>query len=107
MSEIHIQISDSNLYDQSGIPIERGDLVKVFHFTGARRKRHYMYKQALGVFMMGEPTPIPFMKFSHLNLNDAEYYWERCNGEMLPQYEIVQSIVCDHEERRQRKEVAV
>lgn len=106
MSEIHIQISDSNLYDQSGIPIERGDVLKIYHFTGARRKRHYMYKQALGVFMMGEPRPIPFMKFSHLNMNDAEYYWERCNGEVLPQYEIIQSIDYSHEER-QRKEVAV
>ncbi|TGQ19273.1 hypothetical protein [Mesorhizobium sp. M00.F.Ca.ET.217.01.1.1] len=93
------------LYDQRGIPIERGDILKVYHFTGARRKRHYMYKQALGVFMMGKPKPIPFMKFSHLNMNDAEY-WERCNGEVLPQYEIIQSIDYSHEER-QRKGVAV
>lgn len=92
----------SNLYDKNGIPIERGDVVKVFHFTGARRKRHYMYKQCLGSFMMGEPKPIQFLKFSHLTMNDAEYYWERCNDDVMPHYEIVQSIDYKHEERLQR-----
>lgn len=100
MSEESIQTSDTAaFYDKRGIPIERGDIVKVFHFIGARRKKHYMYKQALGVVMMGKAKPEPFMKFSHLSLNDNEYYWEQCSSHRLATYEIVQSIKCDHEER--------
>lgn len=31
-------------YDKHGKEIHEFDLLKVFHFTGARRKKHYMYK---------------------------------------------------------------
>ena len=34
------------LYDKRGIPIQDGDVLKVFHFTGARNKKYYMYKIA-------------------------------------------------------------
>lgn len=30
--------------DKNGIIIEEFDVLKVFHFIGARRKKHYMYK---------------------------------------------------------------
>lgn len=30
--------------DRNGVLIEPYDLLKVFHFVGARRKKHYMYK---------------------------------------------------------------
>tara|TARA_R110000796_G_scaffold88978_1_gene192344 strand:+ start:1875 stop:2231 length:357 start_codon:yes stop_codon:yes gene_type:complete len=30
--------------DKNGKDITHGSLVKVFHFTGARRKKHFMYK---------------------------------------------------------------
>lgn len=30
--------------DKNGIQIEEFDLLKVFHFIGARRKKYYMYK---------------------------------------------------------------
>jgi len=33
-------------WDKKGYPIRHGDILKVFHFTGTRRKRYYMYKQA-------------------------------------------------------------
>lgn len=33
--------------DKYGIEIEPGDVLKVFHFVGARRKKHYMYKLAV------------------------------------------------------------
>ena len=32
------------LYDKRGIPIHEGDVLKMFHFIGARRKKYYMYK---------------------------------------------------------------
>jgi hypothetical protein len=31
-------------YDQNGTEIHEFDLLKVFHFIGSRRKKHYMYK---------------------------------------------------------------
>lgn len=30
--------------DKYGIKIEEFDLLKIFHFTGSRRKKYYMYK---------------------------------------------------------------
>ena len=95
----------SDLYDKRGIPIMCGDVVKVFHFVGVRRKRHYMYKQCVGVHSYpngGEK----YMFFSHLNFKtdpaerDGPYH-ERL-GRKLEHYEIVQSIKCDHEERPRR-----
>lgn len=31
------------VYDKHGYPIYPGDLLKTYHFTGARRKRYYLY----------------------------------------------------------------
>lgn len=94
----------SDLYDKRGIQIECGDVLKVFHFVGARRKRHYMYKQCVGYKGIGPNGDVPYMKFSHLNLVTDEderdsYYLERPDGRVLTDYEIVQSIACDHEHR--------
>jgi hypothetical protein len=33
--------------DKNGVPIQKHDLLKVYHFTGARRKKHYMYKYVI------------------------------------------------------------
>lgn len=95
---------DVSLHDKRGIPIVLGDVVKVFHFIGARRKRHYMYKQCLGFKGIGPNGDVPYMKFGHLNLSTDpdgrnSYYLERPDGRSLPDYEIVQSIHCDHEDR--------
>lgn len=91
------------LTDKRGIPIVRGDIVKVFHFTGARRKRHYMYKQCLGPQLLHPSHDKPYMLFSHLNFVEARGerdgpYYEPL-GQQLDHYEIVQSIKCDHEQR--------
>lgn len=93
----------NDLYDKRGIPIERGDVLKVFHFTGARRKRHYMYKQCLGFKFIGQNADVPYMKFGHLTFNDNDYYLERPDGRRLVVYEIVQSVDCKHEERERLK----
>lgn len=87
---------DETVRDKFGREIVKGDVVKVFHFIGARRKRHYMYKQAMGIrcFASGEP----YMVFDHLTL-DADHYHERCDGRILSDYEIVQSVDCKFEER--------
>lgn len=93
----------SQLFDKRGIPFQRGDVVKVFHFTGARRKRHYMYHQCLGVQEIG-PNATSYVMFSHLNfIEDRKMqdgpYPELPDGRCLPDYEIVQSIDCKFEER--------
>ena len=36
-----------NAYDKRGIPIHVGDVLKVFHFIGPRKKRYYMYKHVV------------------------------------------------------------
>lgn len=93
----------SALRDKRGIPIERGDIVKVFHFIGARGKRHYMYKQCLGPQLLHPSHSQPYMLFSHLNFVDdreaPEGPYHEALGQKLNHYEIVQSIRCDHEER--------
>lgn len=82
--------------DKHGREIMTGDIVKVFHFTGARRKRFFMYKQAMGVKLW--PSGYTAMVFSHLNFGVDDDYYEEV-GRTLKDYEIVQSIKCDHEER--------
>ena len=57
-------------HDKNARIIERGDIIKVYHFTGARRKRYYMYKQCLGISNVGASK---MMTFGHLNFTD-EYY---------------------------------
>jgi len=91
------------LYDKRGIPIERGDVVKVFHFVGSRRKRNFMYHQCLGIREIGA-VGTPYLAFSHLNFieNHLERdgpYLERPDDRILKDYEIVQSIDCKHEDR--------
>lgn len=94
-------------YDKRGIPIERGDIVKVFHFIGARRKRHYMYKQCLGVDRYRvTPEGWSAVFFSHLNfceMGDRNGPYHVALGEHLPDYEIVQSVEYDHEDRPRTK----
>jgi len=35
---------EQKFLDKKGHEIEEGDVIKVFHFIGARKKKHYMYK---------------------------------------------------------------
>lgn len=95
-------------YDKNGIPIERGDIVKVLHFIGARRKRHYMFKQCLGLDRYPQsPEGWRGVFFSHLNFReigdrkDGPYHEEP--GHVLASYEIVQSINNDHETRTAKR----
>lgn len=77
-----------DLFDKTGKPIKVGDILKVFHFTGARRKKHYMYKQPIEVVILGVDAK-PYLKISHLNMTD-DYYLEPLDGRTLTDYEIVQ-----------------
>lgn len=39
-----VMLMSNDLYDKYGYPIREYDVLKVYHFTGRRRKKHYMYK---------------------------------------------------------------
>ena len=69
--------------DKNDREIKLGDTLKVFHFIGARRKRHYMYKQ------VACDTPKSF-RVSHLNL-DNDFYHIAKDNKKHPGIEIVQS----------------
>ncbi len=53
----------TKLYDEKGHEVVEGAVIRVFHFIGARRKRHYMYKQVsvskgeLYALHLGQLTP--------------------------------------------------
>lgn len=85
-----------NLRDKNGRQIERGDVLKVYHFTGPRRKRYFMYKQAMGTRKLGSGTE--YAVIDHLDL-DGRYYLECCDGRSLTDVEIVQSVDAKFEER--------
>lgn len=91
-------------FDKRGVPIERGDIVKVFHFVGARRKRHYMYKQCLGLdrYPNGKHDYVFFSHLNFIGMGDRNGPYHQRPGETLLDYEIVQSIKCDHETRPRR-----
>jgi hypothetical protein len=84
------------LYDKRGVPILRGDIVKVYHFTGSRRKRYYMYKQALGVSRVLSDGTFLFA-FDHLDMGKTKPYEER--GQQLMDYEVVQGCDVDFNDR--------
>lgn len=97
--------------DKKRIPLRVGDILKVFHFTGARRKKHYMYKQVTRSKWMGgyggKPKVLMFF-ISHLNLKPETDrdggYWMGLDGGVLEKYEIVQSPDCRFEEREKVEE---
>ncbi|MBY0618440.1 hypothetical protein [Sphingomonas ursincola] len=89
--------------DCTGRPIMVGDVLKVFHFVGARRKRHFMFKQVVGTKVLG-PSGKPYLLVSHLNMKDPEgpdggYYLAQ-DGEMQTDTEIVQGIDWHHDRPR-------
>jgi len=77
------------LYDKNRRPILEADILKVYHFTGARNKRHYMYKQAGKVNLFGKEN-VPYLKISHLDQSVDGHYHEKYDGRVLTDYEIIQ-----------------
>lgn len=87
----------ANVFDEKGREIVVGDVLKVYHFTAAvRRKKHYMYKQVVKEDVFRDGTP--YLRVSHLDMTD-DGYTLICDGSHLRGYEIIQSIDCKHEQR--------
>lgn len=74
------------LYDKTGRQILIGDVLKVFHFIGRRRKRHYMYKHVVGV---KEINGTEYLVLDHLD-KEPSTYTLRMDNSILEDYEIVQ-----------------
>lgn len=91
-------------YDKTGREIMQGDILKVFHFIGARNKRHYMYKQVVEERRLGQ-RQTPYWWVSHLEQSDEGYHLAK-DGTHLRDYEIVQSIDArfDHRPRHRPAE---
>jgi len=85
------------LYDKTGREILPGDTLKVDHFIGPRRKRHYMFKFVLEIVVIGSTDPKQALKLLHLStgLPASAYYYELQDGRTLPDYEIVQGYGTD------------
>ena len=88
----------SAIYDKNRREIMRGDIVKVFHFVGARRKRHYMYKQVVEERLLGKGQT-PYWYLSHLSQREDDGYLLAKDGKVYADYEIVQSVDFAFEDR--------
>jgi hypothetical protein len=79
------------LYDKMGREIMCGDVLKVFHFTGTRRKRYYMYKHVVGRKELPKGTPV--FEIDHMEASsEHQTYYETIDGRTLGTYEIVQGF---------------
>lgn len=88
----------SAAYDKHGREIMIGDVVKVYHFTAAlRRKRHYMYKHVTGQRVWESGFKALFL--SHLTLKDDKGFYLAQDGSHHRDYEIVQSADAALEQR--------
>lgn len=87
------------LYDRHGRQIMLGDVLKVFHFIGPRRKRHYMYKQVVKIGPINHESQHSYLHISHLNLDQDRPYYEYLDGRTLAGYEIIQSVDAAFEDR--------
>jgi len=82
--------------DKHGRVMMVGDLLKVFHFIGAQRKRYYMYKRIVGIRMLGGlggKPKVHYFDVSHLNMDGGkENYTIGMAEGVLPDYEILQGL---------------
>lgn len=91
-------------YDKTGRPIMVGDVLKVYHFQGARwRKHYYMFKQVVGTKVFAK-SGREYLMVSHLNMKDWD---DRDGGYTLAQdgtthdhVEIVQGLDWHHDRPR-------
>ncbi len=88
----------SAIYDKNRREVMQGDIVKVFHFVGARRKRHYMYKQVVEERLLGK-NQSTYWYLSHLSQREDDGYLLAKDGKVYTDYEIVQSIDFAFEDR--------
>lgn len=92
--------------DKNMRPFRVGDVLKLYHFTGARKKKYYMYKQIVGTRWLGGVLgpEVEYFDVSHLNMGQDGNYTIGMNLGVLHDYEIVQGldVYPDHWEDREK-----
>lgn len=79
----------NEVYDKNGVAIQIGDLLKIFHFTGPRRKKNYLYKFVQGS-SVGIACGTEYLEINHLNLKRPSHYKLAKTGHTMEDYEIIQ-----------------
>jgi len=103
--EVRVE-QDEAAYDKTGRQIMVGDVLRVFHFRGARwRKDYYMYKQVICARVLGKSGK-PYLFVSHLNMKadpvadrDGGYNLAQ-DGQIEDRIEIVQGLDWHHDRPR-------
>lgn len=92
--------------DRNHREILPGDTLRVFHFIGALRKKHYMYKHVLGIYTHPEwREGLDALSISHLSQEGDSYLVLR-KGQVETEYEIVQGYGTDGTPFYERKKIA-
>lgn len=91
-------------YDKTGRQILVGDVLKVYHFRGARwNKDYFMFKQVVAEKVLGKSGRL-YLVVSHLNLKRADEkdggYYLAQDGEVHDNIEIVQGLDWHHDRPR-------
>lgn len=91
-------------YDKTGRQILVGDVLKVYHFRGARwRKDYFMFKQVVGTRVLGKSGD-EYLLVSHLNMKPADGpdggYHLAQDGTHHSDIEIVQGLDWHHDRPR-------
>lgn len=86
--------------DKMGREIRPGDLLKVFHFIGARNKKHYMYKIAhsINIYLYAAHAHQTYKK--GLSLKNSYYLPKK---EFLNDYEIIDGYDGGNFQERKKK----
>ena len=74
--------------DMTGREIFVGDTLKIFHFIGVRKKKHYMYKYVSEIVVLGEKE---FYRILHLTPS-GDYFHMKIDGVLHDGIEIVQGF---------------
>lgn len=96
-------ICAGRVYDKTGREIMVGDVLRVFHFVGARWcMKYFMHKQVMRELTLGQaPDASRYFFVSHLNLKseterDSGYHIA-LDGSILADTEIVQGLDWHHD----------
>ena len=79
--------------DKNGREIMPGDTLKIYHFTGARRKRHYLYKFVKQILPNNRKEKA-YLDIMHLDLSGGSYLMP-LDGKLHADIEIVQGYGID------------
>jgi hypothetical protein len=71
--------------DSAGNEFIPGDIVRMFHFTGARKRKHYMYKRFLRYVERYEVTVLLYQ-----SLDDENHYFTDFGNKLQSDMLIVQ-----------------